>query len=157
MSCWFHDCLCCDCFVFLMIRRPSNATRTVTVFPYPTLFRSRLRGDRCAYADVGDGVGDGGVREARDRDDVARARLFNRNPVEPTERQQLRRAAGLDHLALHVDRVDRLVDLDRPRLDTAGQHAADEIVTVEPRSEEHTSELPSLMRSSSAVFCLKKK
>src|SRR3546814_8369098 len=89
------------------------------------------------------------------------------------------------------------VDPDRPRLDAAGQHAADEIVAVEQgrkeaerpvgvetgggnmaddrfeqrleiavarlwvrrgeKTEEHTSELPSLMRISYAVFCLKKK
>ena len=52
------------------------------------------------------------------------------------EGQQLRRAAGFDDLAVHVERVDRLVDLDRARLDAAGQDAADEIVAVEQRREE---------------------
>src|SRR3546814_4815485 len=71
-----------------------------------------------------------------DRDDVARLRLVDRNALEPAEGEQLRRAAGFDHLAVHVERVDRLVDLDRPRLDAAGQDAPDEIVAVEQGREE---------------------
>src|SRR3546814_9158944 len=40
----------------------------------------------------------------------------------------------------------------------AGHHGAAELLSsAAPRSEEHTSELPSLMRISYAVFCLKKK
>src|SRR3546814_10954340 len=35
--------LCHTCFFFLMIRRPPRSTRTDTLFPYTTLFRSRLR------------------------------------------------------------------------------------------------------------------
>src|SRR3546814_6519459 len=78
-------------FFFLMIRRPPRSTRTDTLFPYTTLFRSGLR--------VGDGL-HGMVPSCE-----AGARLLSRNP----------------------------------------------------RSEEHTSELQSLMRISYAVFCLKKK
>src|SRR3546814_5288237 len=78
-------------FFFLMIRRPPRSTRTDTLFPYTTLFRSRGRRGarrRTRPDGLGRGQGDGG----------------------------------------------------RPR-----------------RSEEHTSELQSLMRISYAVFCLKKK
>src|SRR3546814_7205009 len=74
-----------------MIRRPPRSTRTDTLFPYTTLFRSRKEG-----------------RTGRGRRPGGRGR---------------RRRAG------------------RPRR----------------RSEEHTSELQSLMRISYAVFCLKKK
>src|SRR3546814_1253615 len=94
-----------------MIRRPPRSTRTDTLFPYTTLFRSadahpsRLLGRRA------------GEPDARRRD---RARL----PGAPAPRTaRSRRAVG--HLAA--------------------------------RSEEHTSELQSLMRISYAVFCLKKK
>src|SRR3546814_3401307 len=99
-----------------MIRRPPRSTRTDTLFPYTTLFRSAvrpsgpafqhrvvLRGDLRAFV--------GGHRELA--------------------------AAVLGFLR----KVGQLVGV-------AGGHA---------RSEEHTSELQSLMRISYAVFCLKKK
>src|SRR3546814_1551046 len=78
---------------FLMIRRPPRSTRTDTLFPYTTLFRSAIH-------NVWRGAG--------------------------------RKTAGIDH---------------------------DVAVTTSltSRSEEHTSELQSLMRISYAVFCLKKK
>src|SRR3546814_1056203 len=89
--CMVLDCLLSLFLFFLMIRRPPRSTRTDTLFPYTTLFRSvpvpaRRRADRTA------------------RDE---------------SRRRARNAAG--------------------------------------RSEEHTSELQSLMRISYAVFCLKKK
>src|SRR3546814_2301996 len=98
--------LCCfnvDCFFFLMIRRPPRSTRTDTLFPYTTLFRSARR---------------------------------ERAP------------------APHWDDRDhhhRLGGGGRARLPR--HHRGDH----EGRSEEHTSELQSLMRISYAVFCLKKK
>src|SRR3546814_8070212 len=93
-------------FFFLMIRRPPRSTRTDTLFPYTTLFRS---------ADV---------RPRRDpRGDPGRGHGAQR-PAAPR--------------LPHGDR-----GLRRERAD--------------PRSEEHTSELQSLMRISYAVFCLKKK
>src|SRR3546814_15009724 len=79
-------------FCFLMIRRPPRSTHTDTLFPYTTLFRSRLDEDR-------------------------------------------------DHEAFVI---------------TRRCHAGDGIA-FRQRSEEHTSELQSLMRISYAVFCLKKK
>src|SRR3546814_3522379 len=54
--------------------------------------------------------------------------------------------AGIDAAREGFDRID---DLHRPNLGRAGDRPA--------RSEEHTSELQSLMRTSYAVFCLKKK
>src|SRR3546814_20579950 len=41
MSCYL--CFCNSCFFFLMIRRPPRSTRTDTLFPYTTLFRSAVR------------------------------------------------------------------------------------------------------------------
>src|SRR3546814_7610986 len=91
-----------------MIRRPPRSTRTDTLFPYTTLFRSA--GHR---SPVLQRVLDTRQEAYRDRDD--------RVPVH----------AGLLHQRL--PRGDRF------------------------RSEEHKAELQSLMRSSYAVFCLKKK
>src|SRR3546814_2813874 len=94
-----------------MIRRPPRSTRTDTLFPYTTLFRS-IKGfglDGCRPAIVaGMHVG---------------------------------RAAG------HHDAVEREVVC----------HASAWDIDNKDRSEEHTSELQSLMRISYAVFCLKKK
>src|SRR3546814_4157627 len=115
----------CLVFFFLMIRRPPRSTRTDTLFPYTTLFRShaldrRLADDRA------------GVRT--DVDDAAPGA----HHLEPAEdREQL-----LQRAHLPLDNVE----------------AAALGVGVEGvRSEEHTSELQSLMRISYAVFCLKKK
>src|SRR3546814_2028897 len=96
-----------------MIRRPPRSTRTDTLFPYTTLFRSLRR----AGAVQVDGLGD--LRLERP---VARPG--------PGGVWGGRRGVG------EIDMDDR----------GAGG-----------RSEEHTSELPSLMRISYAVFCLKKK
>src|SRR3546814_1422393 len=84
------------CF-FLMIRRPPRSTRTDTLFPYTTLFRS------LGHA----------LRQARQNQAVDH-RVLQQQPDQGEEKRR-------------------------------------------QRSEEHTSELQSLMRTSYAVFCLKKK
>src|SRR3546814_9140914 len=95
---------------FLMIRRPPRSTRTDTLFPYTTLFRSirrsaRHHGRKAWLAETGwQGIHDGAARFHSRQDGHRRPR-----PTPPA------------------------------------------------RSEEHTSELQSLMRISYAVFCLKKK
>src|SRR3546814_4233333 len=101
-----------------MIRRPPRSTRTDTLFPYTTLFRSLpgLSGD------------------------IPR----------PAEPEVLVEAAQRSRLARHV-RHDRAGSLPTQR--RVSDHRALEL----SRSEEHTSELQSLMRISYAVFCLKKK
>src|SRR3546814_2533398 len=100
-----------------MILRPPRSTRTDTLFPYTTLFRSPPPSHGPAPADV---------------------------PV-PAHGCARRQAAPDAAPLLH--RADR----DRPRRSRWPRtHAA-------CRSEEHTSELQSLMRISYAVFCLKKK
>src|SRR3546814_10382873 len=95
--------VCVVCIFCLILRRPPRSTRTDTLFPYTTLFRSNItvRGDL-----VGANLA---------WDDIA-----------------------VDALTLHA------------RPSAAGTQ-------VQLRSEEHTSELQSLMRISYAVFCLKKK
>src|SRR3546814_1802680 len=89
----------CSCFFFLMIRRPPRSTRTDTLFPYTTLFRSNRRDCHSPSA----------ARHICARGRGGRGRPWSK---------------------------------DRGR---------------SARSEEHTSELQSLMRISYAVFCLKKK
>src|SRR3546814_5559143 len=109
-------------FLFLMIRRPPRSTRTDTLFPYTTLFRSAVHG--------------------RPENDGRRQRAR----VRPLGREiRLRRHA-------------RALLRRRPRMRRAGRQVPDRRAGEEgARSEEHTSELQSLMRISYAVFCLKKK
>src|SRR3546814_5155710 len=106
-----------------MIRRPPRSTRTDTLFPYTTLFRSAQLEQRRHPRDHEDAGGDHGrgVDQGRDR-----GRAFHR--------------VGQPHMQGHLCRL---------------AHGADE--QAQARSEEHTSELQSLMRISYAVFCLKKK
>src|SRR3546814_6638967 len=107
----------CFCFFFFLMSRLSpRATRTDTLFPYPTLFRSFVRNAKRLR--VGETVDFGAGVAA-----VAEERL----------------ADGSFILAFAGDEPVELL------LERAG------------RSEEHTSELQSLMRISYAVFCLKKK
>src|SRR3546814_3682890 len=93
-----------------MIRRPPRSTRTDTLFPYTTLFRSGSPDVRRSLA----------VRPERSRGAF------------------LRHAKRVQHPGLH-------------------RHCGDEMDPETRRSEEHTSELQSLMRISYADFCLKKK
>src|SRR3546814_18218650 len=92
----------CVFFFFLMIRRPPRSTRTDTLFPYTTLFRSTAR--------------------------LAPFLLLPDIGLDDPHPRPLRRGGRRQH----------------PQ-------------TRQTRSEEHTSELQSLMRISYAVFCLKKK
>src|SRR3546814_17222148 len=89
------SCCRCYCFFFLMIRLPPRSTRTDTLFPYTTLFRSRIIGPQ-----------------------------------------------------LHMKSTYAL---------PSTSHTLAPSPRAKNRSEEHTSELQSLMRISYAVFCLKKK
>src|SRR3546814_5906675 len=123
---------------FLMIRRPPISTLTDTLFPYTTLFRSL------------------------DRERLSQSALILAGPFEPRQadcvHQILRARFGIkDHL--------------QPRACIAGQnlarHAGGAIafgpkqplqqLDIFLRSEEHTSELKSLIRNPYADFCLNKK
>src|SRR3546814_3419437 len=96
------------CVCFLMIRRPPRSTRTDTLFPYTTLFRSKPE-NAAKLKDCG--------------------------------------ISMLDEAAQVFPAVLKYLGKD-PDSDNADDYK---------RSEEHTSELQSLMRISYAVFCLKKK
>src|SRR3546814_2020048 len=111
-----------------MIRRPPRSTRTDTLFPYTTLFRS---GDRVHQ--VGLAKADAAVQEQRI---VGHGLRLGDAPG--GGKGKLVRLAD-DEILKGEARVERRADV------------------VALRSEEHTSELQSLMRISYAVFCLKKK
>src|SRR3546814_8400186 len=106
-----------------MIRRPPRSTRTDTLFPYTTLFRSS---GACAPHARG--------RRARVAGHLLRSTRYDRR-------------AGVRAFA--VERGERRTS------DTAS--GCGSCSGTACRSEEHTSELQSLMRISYAVFCLKKK
>src|SRR3546814_6597502 len=91
-----------------MIRRPPRSTRTDTLFPYTTLFRSRILNPLVVLDST-----------------LARCAVARVHHPSGLDQQQLYFCVGTGH--------------------------------VFDRSEEHTSELQSLMRISYAVFCLKKK
>src|SRR3546814_4452429 len=110
---------------FLRIRRPPGSTRTDTLFPYTTLFRSCVRGQifqagmRCRF----------GI--------ASRLFLLAENGWRSRRKEEgesKRKALSRDRCQVSVCTSFFLL-----------------------RSEEHTSELQSLMRISYAVFCLKKK
>src|SRR3546814_9536308 len=112
-----------------MIRRPPRSTRTDTLFPYSTLFRSD---EAFAF------LAEAGARRHRD------ARL-GQQPLGELDRAQVPERLGDRGPGEHA----RFGRRDVP----AGATEARD----EHRSEEHTSELQSLMRISYAVFCLKTK
>src|SRR3546814_6787964 len=122
-----------------MIRRPPRSTRTDTLFPYTTLFRSQVPLLTAIIA----GVFFWSLRRGGERLPflMALAIFF------------------LGFVGLGVSLYPYIV----PRAVTIWQAAAPAqsqvfmLVGVIIRSEEHTSELQSLMRISYAVFCLKKK
>src|SRR3546814_5159595 len=128
-----------------MIRRPPRSTRPATRFPYTTLFRSGAGDvlDALHQLDQALVVGRAHRREA----DAAVAGHHGGDPV-PGRRVEAVVPGGLA-VVVHVD------------VDEAGRD--EQAIGVEllaagaARSEEHTSELQSLMRISYAVFCLKKK
>src|SRR3546814_5028012 len=100
-----------------MIRRPPRSTRTDTLFPYTTLFRSGDTRSATAVLDVSGALQPGLA---------VRVRLLPSRGAE---------TGGPARIVV----------------------ADEALQTLEGRSEEHTSELQSLMRISYAVFCLKKK
>src|SRR3546814_9625448 len=108
-----------------MTRRPPRSTRTDTLFPYTTLFRSR--GIEAAF------------------------RTFLRFPQLPEWLQNFGVLANYTYIDHGTELPEALAETlpGQQRIAGVSNHIA--------RSEEHTSELQSLMRISYAVFCMKKK
>src|SRR3546814_3909138 len=104
-----------------MIRRPPRATRTDTLFPYTTLFRSGTARKSAAK------------KTAARRKPAARPRRITPDQALENTRKLLEAKQEHDRQPPPWQQLDG------------------------GRSEEHTSELQSLMRISYAVFCLKKK
>src|SRR3546814_8363392 len=187
-------------FFFLMIRRPPRSTRTDTLFPYTTLFRSPVaaagrtalrpgrpvrlraravadragerRGDRPAGAGVLPARRRRGAGNAAGVRDVCRVRstaagTAGRSAAARWRRGLLdrsRRRGGVGPAEVGTIGVPVLARQSGRGIRVGGRGAG---LRASPartgpgggrrRSEEHTSELQSLMRSSYAVFCLKKK
>src|SRR3546814_3812017 len=132
------------------MRRPPRSTRTDTLFPYTTLFRSAplpfQRLSPCARPDQ--------ARHGR------RAALPHNRPQSRSSPDRDGGSDGPASCCLPERRRSRHSLPRRPeaRLPiSAAAPSASKRWTETPRSEEHTSELQSLMRISYAVFCLKKK
>src|SRR3546814_20605819 len=111
----------CTLIVILMKRRPPGPTRTDTLFPYTTLFRSIPATTHTAYS-----------------------LASTTKPITATALMVLHERKKVS-LSAPVESYLRALRF----RDAAGD--------AKQRSEEHTSELQSLMRTSYAVFCLKKK
>src|SRR3546814_9297006 len=132
-----HTCLIL--FFFLMIRRPPRSTRTDTLFPYTTLFRS-VGADFLRHSL---GHLDQQASPVLDRAAIGVGAHVRRLAQELVEQI----AIGAMHLDTVEARLDRVGGRRPEILDDAGD--------LVQRSEEHTSELQSLMRISFAVSCSK--
>ena len=87
-------------------------------------------------AGVADGVGDRGVGQTGNRDDVTGAGFLHGNTLETPEGKDFGGATLFDNLAVRVERVDRGVELDRAGEDQSGQDAAEEVIAVEQGHKE---------------------
>src|SRR3546814_9168830 len=140
---------------FLMIRPPPRSTRTDTLFPYTTLFRSQL----ILYPRII-------FKRALELDAASIVLVHNHPSGDPTPSEAdisstERLAALASNLGIEltehivVSRSGHALIGQRPHgrglMEMVKNHL------LRDRSEEHTSELQSLMRHSYAVFCLKKK
>src|SRR3546814_5514451 len=158
-------------FLFLMIRRPPRSTRTDTLFPYTTLFRSRDHQRRLVQHRL-----DPPGRRHRDEQDQQQAEEqdVERQPPDEVHRVPDEDEEGGDGTVavalaglVHCGSSWWSRDWGLGIGDSASRPALSPIPNPvsripafpqdSPRSEEHTSELQSLMRISYAVFCLKKK
>src|SRR3546814_1309355 len=135
----------CD-FFFLMIRRPPRSTRTDTLFPYTTLCRSGRcdAGRSHEFYEIEHGLR---IRPVNDRAPLSIKYYDSRGRQSPE--MVAERALLNTEPAGYFTRGESLFAGRGEKLNR-GQ-------TGIVRSEEHTSELQSLMRIAYAVFCLKKK
>src|SRR3546814_11296236 len=133
-----------------MIRRPPRSTRTDTLFPYTTLFRSTLRLRAGVEAKAGRWSalveGQGTLAVADDYFDGLHG-AATRPLVADPENIALARAQ------LRYASPTFAVTAGRPRIALDDERFVGAVPFRQNRSEEHTSELQSLMRISYAVFC----
>src|SRR3546814_4457382 len=141
--------LCCW-FLFLMIRRPPRSTRTDTLFPYTTSSDLEIP-EEGTYKVVASAIGFKALEKSVKVDGPG---VFRLDFMLSANTEQLKEVVVLS--GRDVNKVDRtvakipLTNMENPQIYNT---VSSEIM----RSEEHTSELQSLMRISYAVFCLKKK
>src|SRR3546814_3633275 len=113
-----------------MIRRPPRSTRTDTLFPYTTLFRSEL---------------------------LERATIKDFLIVRTEGKREVKRNQKLYNLDVIISIGYRIKSQVATKFRQWATQRLKDYLLQGYRSEEHTSELQSLMRISYAVFCLKKK
>src|SRR3546814_4670360 len=140
-------------FFFLMIRRPPRSTRTDTLFPYTTLFRSTAGKTPPLWPKIPDDLTERKLAGAMGDYWASFARSGRPQAKGQPDWPDYSDNAGFLHIAEAPKAGHNLLP---------GTAALHEAVLCRrraagDRSEEHTSELQSLMRSSYAVFCLKKK
>src|SRR3546814_9201498 len=133
-------------FFFLMIRRPPRSTRTDTLFPYTTLFRSDHPRHAGRHARSRGRSGGGGNLGGLDRGFFDLRHGYSFHPLLLARSVQLHGFADQLFAALSYRSHGG-----RPEPGPDGSQRG----SGRRRSEEHTSELQSLMRISYAVFCLK--
>src|SRR3546814_1365021 len=134
-------------FFFLMIRRPPRSTRTDTLFPYTTLFRSALGYAPDSRTRLKAALNSYGVPA------LVEAGLL----IQPEDngREPYDRFRGRLMFPIR-DTRGRVIAFGGRILGDGEPKYLNSPDTPLFRSEEHTSELQSLMRISYAVFCLKK-
>src|SRR3546814_3331850 len=130
-------------FFFLMIRRPPRSTRTDTLFPYTTLFRSWHSSDVVPGGHVSLLV------------DARQSGVGGDDAWSPDGRAHGKYRIPLAPLKFQFRIVPFEAGEEARKADSGVDHGTRTRGASE-RSEEHTSELQSLMRISYAVFCLKK-
>src|SRR3546814_1139445 len=138
-----------------MVRRPPRSTRTDTLFPYTTLFRSRLAVTGETDQQTAEPAVDGIARQRRDAE-TGGGGLCRRGCVVAAVgkiRHQMQACLGGPRRQQAGGLLLQRVLQDGPPAPVQHAHAADML----GRSEEHTSEHQSLMRIQEAVFSLKTK
>src|SRR3546814_9136129 len=137
-----------------MHRRPPRSTRTDTLFPYTTLFRSAA-----VVVDAGDRkylLKD--LTNLIAQEDAHVLSIRSESGRHGQQRLHLQvRVQDFGQLSRLLGKIDSLPGVERTRRASVGARPPMRSYDGKVRSEEHTSELQSLMRTSYAVFCLKQK
>src|SRR3546814_18069390 len=123
-----------------MIPRPPRSTRTDTLFPYTTLFRSNL----VIQPEHAKRLDELAAKKGVSKSSIVAAALASWLSPDAADQREAAVAKRLDRLSRQAERLERDQNI---QIET--------LALFIRRSEEHTSELQSLMRISYAVFCLK--